>query len=150
MSNNMKAMTAGLVATLVLSAVMSFKSSMGLWPHVNFIQLLINLGSITRVQAWMDHFIIGIVVWGLLYGNIDSLYPNISHWLKGLIVGAFGWLLMMIAFMPLAKAGFFGVKLGPEGAIVALGYHVLYGLVLGLCVGLLNMVLAGKSETPKA
>jgi hypothetical protein len=89
------------------------------------------------------------VVWGLLYGNLDSLYPNISHLVKGLIVGVFGWLLMMIAFMPLAKAGFFGVKLGPEGALVALGYHVLYGLVLGITVTLLNMVLSRSSATPK-
>jgi hypothetical protein len=146
----MKGMSAGLVATLVLSAVMQLKTAMGLWPQVNFIQLLINLGSITPVQAWMDHFIIGIVVWGLLYANLDTLYPNLAHWLKGIIVGLIGWTIMMIGFMPLAKAGFFGVKLGPPGALVALGYHLFYGLVLGITYGLLDIVLARRSQTPEA
>jgi hypothetical protein len=149
MSNNMKGMSAGLVATLVLSAVMQLKSAMGLWPEVNFIQLLISLGSITLVQAWMDHFIIGIVVWGLLYANIDTVYPNLAHWLKGIIVAIVGWTIMMIGFMPLAKAGFFGVKLGPAGALVALGYHLLYGLVLGATYGLLETILARRSQTPE-
>ncbi len=150
MSNNLKGMTAGLVATLVLTVVMSIKSSYGLWPEVNFIQLLVNLGSISVVQAWMDHFIIGIVVWGLAYSAVDALWEPAPHWLKGIVVGVGGWLLMMVAFMPLAKAGFFGMKLGPPGALVALGYHILYGLVLGLTYGLLGVLVARMSTTSKS
>lgn len=149
MSNNLKGMTAGLVATLVLGVVMSLKSSYGLWPEVNFIQLLVNLGSITVVQAWMDHFIIGIVVWGLVYSAVDALWEPPPHWLKGLVVGFGGWLLMMVAFMPLAKAGFFGMKLGPPGALVTLGYHLFYGLVLGLTYGLLG-VLSERMSASKS
>ena len=147
MSNNLKGLTAGLIATLILTAVMSLKSSYGLWPEVNFIQLLVNLGSISVVQAWMDHFIIGIVVWGLVYSAVDALWEQAPHWLKGIVVGVGGWLLMMVAFMPLAKAGFFGMKLGPPGALVPLGYHIFYGLVLGFSYGLLGVLSARRAAS---
>jgi Family of unknown function (DUF6789) len=138
MSNSMKGMLAGLVATLVLSGLLLLKSSMNLVPELNLIRLLVNLGSISTVQAWMDHFIIGVVVWGLLFGAYDSLASRPAHWLKGIIFGVFTWLFMMAAFMPLAKAGFFGSKIGPMAAVVTLMYHVVYGAVLGTTYGLLS------------
>jgi hypothetical protein len=75
-------MIAGFVATLVLSAVMILKAQMGLWPELNLIRLLVNLGSIQTVAAWMDHFIIGVVVWGLLFGALDAVWESRAYWLK--------------------------------------------------------------------
>lgn len=138
MSNSMKGMIAGLVATLVLSGLLLLKSTMNLVPELNLIRLLVNLGSISTVQAWMDHFIVGVVVWGLLFGAYDSLASRPAHWLKGIIFGVFTWLIMMAAFMPLAKAGFFGSKIGPMAAVVTLMYHLVYGAVLGTTYGLLS------------
>jgi hypothetical protein len=138
-------MIAGLIATVIVTVIMQVKSSMGLWPELNLIQLLMNLGSITLVQAWMDHFIIGVVVWGIFLATLDGAYSNGAYWLKGLIVGVVAWVIMMVAFMPLAKAGFFGSKLGPMGAIITLGYHLLYGLVLGVCYGLLTAWAPAKT-----
>ena len=86
---------------------------MGLWPELNIIRLLVNLGSIQTVAAWMDHFIVGVVVWGLLFAAFDAMWESRAYWLKGLIFGVFAWLLMMILFMPLAKAGWFGARIGP-------------------------------------
>src|SRR5215813_9508850 len=99
MSNSLKGMIAGLVAMLLL------KSTMDVVPELNLIRLLTSLGSISVVQAWMDHFIVGVVVWGLLFGAYDAMATRPAHWLKGIIFGVFAWLVMMIAFMPLAKAG---------------------------------------------
>ena len=138
MSNSMKGMLAGLVATLVLSGLLLLKSTMNLVPELNLIRLLVNLGSISTVQAWMDHFIVGVVVWGLLFGAYDSLASRPAHWLKGIIFGVFTWLFMMAAFMPLAKAGFFGSRIGPMAAVVTLIYHLVYGVVLGTTYGLLS------------
>ena len=146
MSNSVRGMIAGLIATLVLSAIMLVKRSMGLWPELSLIQLLVNLGSITPVQAWMDHFIIGVVVWGLIYGALDAMLPEFAYWLKGIIVAVGAWLLMMVAFMPLAKVGFFGSNIGPIAAFVALGYHIVYGVVLGLSYGLLTAWAPAKTE----
>jgi hypothetical protein len=148
-------MIAGLIATLVLSGVIVLKGNLGLWPEVNLIRLLVNLGSIQTVAAWMDHFIIGVVVWGLMFGALDAMWDSKAYWLKGLIFGVFGWLIMMLAFMPLTKAGFFGVKLGPPAIYVTLGYHLIYGLVLGLAYGLLTAYFPAKvperpTSTPQA
>ncbi len=138
MSNSMKGMIAGFVATLVLSGLLLLKSTMDLVPELNIIRLLTNLGSISAVQAWMDHFIVGVVVWGLLFGAYDSFASRPGHWLKGIIFGVFTWLIMMATFMPLAKVGFFGSKIGPMAAVVTLIYHLVYGAVLGTTYGLLS------------
>jgi uncharacterized membrane protein YagU involved in acid resistance len=144
MSNSLRGMLAGLVATLVLSGVLVLKGNMGLWPEVNLIRLLVNLGSIQTVAAWMDHFIVGVVVWGLMFAAFDAMWDSRAYWLKGLLFGVFAWLLMMILFMPLAKTGWFGARIGPVAAIVTLGYHLIYGLVLGVVYGLLTAYYPAK------
>jgi len=145
MSNSTKGMLAGLIATLVLSALMWAKSSMGVAPELNLITLLTNLGSIGTVAAWMDHFIVGVVVWGLLYAAFDAVADTWPHWFKGLVFGTFTWLLMMILFMPLAKAGFFGAKMGWHAPAVTLIYHLVYGVVLGVSYGLLTTWVPAKA-----
>jgi uncharacterized membrane protein YagU involved in acid resistance len=150
MSNSLRGMLAGLVATLVLSGILLLKANMGLWPELNLIRLLVNLGSIQTVAAWMDHFIVGVVVWGLLFAAFDSLWENGAYWLKGLIFGVFAWLMMMVLFMPLAKAGWFGTRIGPSAAIVTLGMHLVYGLVLGVTYGLLTAYYPAKAPEKTA
>jgi hypothetical protein len=145
MTNSMKGMIAGFIATLVLSALLMLKSSLALAPHLNIIHLLTQMGSIGRVAAWMDHFIVGTVVWGLLFGAFDAVYDKGPYWLKGLGFGIFAWLMMMILFLPLAKAGFFGAKIGWEAPAVTLIYHLVYGVVLGATYGLLTARKALKN-----
>jgi hypothetical protein len=145
MSNSMKGMLAGLVATLVLSGLLLFKGTINLVPELSIISLLMSLGSITAVQAWMDHFIVGVVAWGLAFGAYDSLASRPAHWLKGIIFGVFAWVVMMVLFMPLAKAGVFGWKIGPMAAAVTLIYHLVYGAVLGTTYGLLSAWVPAKA-----
>ena len=145
MSNSMKGMVAGLVATLVLSGLLLLKGTMNLVPELSIISLLMGLGSITLVQAWMDHFIVGVVAWGLAFGAYDSLASRPAHWLKGIIFGVFAWVVMMVLFMPLAKAGIFGWKIGPVAAAVTLIYHLVYGAVLGTTYGLLSAWVPAKA-----
>lgn len=150
MSNSLRGMLAGLVGTLVLTGILILKTNLGLWPEVNIIRLLVNLGSITPVQAWMDHFIVGVVVWGLLFGAFDAMWESRAYWLKGLIFGVFAWLVMMILFMPLAKVGFFGTKIGATALYVTLGMHLLFGLVMGVTYGVLTAYYPAKPrETPR-
>jgi uncharacterized membrane protein YagU involved in acid resistance len=146
MSNSMKGMIAGFVATVVLSALLMLKSTMDLAPHLNIVRLLTQLGSIGTVAAWMDHFIVGTLVWGLLFAAFDSVYEKGAYWLKGIIFGVFAWVMMMVLFMPMAKAGFFGAKIGIEAPLVTLLYHLVYGLVLGVTYGLL--VARAPLKTP--
>ena len=150
MSNSLRGMLAGLVATLVLSGILVLKANMGLWPELNIIRLLVNLGSIQTVAAWMDHFIVGVVVYGLMFSAFDAMWESRAYWLKGLIFGVFAWLLMMVLFMPLAKAGWFGTRIGPSALYVTLGMHLIFGLVLGVTYGLLTAYYPAKTEKPSA
>lgn len=147
MSNSMRGMIAGFIATLVLSALLLLKGSMGIAPELNIIRLLVSLGSIQEVAAWMDHFIVGVVVWGLLFGAYDAVAERPAHWLKGIIFGVFAWLMMMMVFMPLVKAGFFGSRIGIMAPVVTLIYHLVYGVVLGTTYGLLTAWIPVKEET---
>jgi hypothetical protein len=141
MSNAPKGVVAGLVATLVLSALMILNSKFGLLPQINIIGLLAVLGTLSVPSAWMDHFIVGVVVWGLLYAGFDAVVTRPPVWIKGMIFGVFAWLMMMVAFMPLAGAGFFGANLGIAPAVELLILHLIYGVVLAVTYDLLGVLV---------
>jgi hypothetical protein len=145
MSNTLKGMLAGFVATLVLTALMLLNSALDLIPQINIIHLLTTLGTLSVASAWMDHFIVGVVVWGLLFAVYDGAATRPAHWLKGIIFGVFAWLMMMVAFMPLAGAGFFGAKIGITAPVGLLIVHLIYGVVLGATYGLLGVLVPVKA-----
>jgi hypothetical protein len=144
MSNALRGMVAGFVATLVLGALLLLKDTLGLWPQLNIITLLSTLGGISTPAAWMDHFIVGTVVWGLLFSLFDAVGLNLPHWLRGVIFGVFAWLMMMLLFMPAAGAGLFGNKIGIVAPVVMLAMHLIYGAVLGATYGLLGIWAPAK------
>jgi hypothetical protein len=146
MSNALKGMLAGFVATLVLATLMLLNSGLDLIPQINIIRLLTTLGTLSVPSAWMDHFIVGVMVWGLLFAVYDGAATRPALWLKGIIFGMFAWLIMMVAFMPLAGAGFFGSKIGITAPVGLLLVHLIYGVVLGATYGLLGVLVPVKAS----
>jgi hypothetical protein len=144
MPNALKGVIAGFVATLVLSVLMIFNSTIGLMPQIDIVRLLTTLGTLTTASAWMDHFIVGAVVWGLLFAAVDATTTRPALWMKGIIFGVFAWVMMMVTFMPLAGAGFFGAKIGITPAVGLLFLHLVYGVVLGVAYGLLGLWVPAK------
>src|SRR5258708_8166096 len=102
MGNALKGMIAGFVATLILSGLMLLNSTMGLMPQINIVRMLANLGTLSTTAAWTDHFIVGVVIWGLLFAVYDGVATRPPHWLNVIIVRALSWLMMMDSFCPLA------------------------------------------------
>src|SRR5215204_1976975 len=139
MSDALKGVIAGFIATLVLSALMILNSAIGLMPQIDFVRLLTTLGTLTTASSWMDQFIVGVVVWGLLFAAIDATTTRSAFWMKGMIFGVFAWLMMMVTFMPLAGAGFFGARIGITAVLGLLFLHLVYGVVLGVIYGLLGL-----------
>ena len=131
-TNILKGVVAGFAATVVLSALMVMKSLMGLMPELNTVAMLTNMmGASSPVMGWIAHFVIGAVIWGGLFALLNANIPGGSQWLKGTIFGVGAWLVMMIAVMPMAGAGFFGMVLGMMAPVMTLVLHIIFGVVLG-------------------
>jgi hypothetical protein len=129
--------TAGFVATVILSILMMAKSALGFAPELNPIKDIVTVADaitgaqLPPVMGWLGHFVIGAGVWGALYAWFEPSLPG-SPVVKGLLFAVVAWLAMMIVFMPLAGHGFFGMTEGPIAAIATLVLHLAYGAVLGV------------------
>lgn len=130
-------LVAGLIATVVLSVLMLIKSAAGMLPGVNAIAMLANLGNQYLGLApspglgWTLHFLIGTVLWGLLFAAIRPALPGGGDIGRGIVFSIGAWVLMMLIPMPLAGAGWFGLKIGIAAPIATLVLHIIFGAVLG-------------------
>lgn len=131
MRNLSAGLLAGFVATAVLSAVMVMKARMGLMPELDVIQMLAGMLGGSVGLAWLMHFMIGTLAWGggfaLLYGAIPGTGP-VS---KGMMLGLVEWGMMMVAVMPMAGGGVFGLGIGIAAPVMTLMLHLMFGAVLG-------------------
>lgn len=126
-----KGLIAGFTATVVMSAMMLMKQSMGIMPQLNPIAMLTEMaGASTPVVGWVLHFMIGTVMWGILFALLASRLTG-AMWLRGVLFGIGAWLLMMVMVMPMAGAGFFGLSMGIAAPILTLMMHIVFGAVLG-------------------
>lgn len=140
--NIVKAMVAGLVATVVLSALMLMKSKMGVMPELDVIAMLSRMmGNSPPAVGWITHFMIGAVVWGTLFAWLNPYIPGINYLTKGIAFGIAAWATMMIAVMPMAGAGLFGMRFGVMAPTMTLVLHVIFGAVLGGVYGLQRPVV---------
>ena len=128
---------AGFVATVVLSAMMLVKHSMGLVPELDPIEDIVHVAdhltgmTLPLPFGWIGHFVLGTVAWGIIYAALQASLPG-APVVKGLIFGALAWLAMMIIFEPLAGDGLFALSLGPQATVATLVLHLIYGAVLGV------------------
>ena len=132
MNKFVKGIISGLVATIVLSILMIMKSKMGLMTDVNVIAMLASKMGGNTVMAWVAHFMIGMIGYGIAYVLIFSKLPFQSILLRGIVLGMAGWLAMMVAIMPMMNAGIFGLNLasGMMVPVATLMLHVIFGAVL--------------------
>ncbi|WIX32605.1 hypothetical protein QO259_17620 [Salinicola sp. JS01] len=138
MSGFKHGLIAGFVATVVLSAIMVMKASMGIMPNLDPIHMLAQMMHsrlglpATPILGWIMHFAIGTILWGGLFSLLAPLIPAKSFVAKGLIFASGAWLLMMLIPMPMSGAGFFAIKIGPMAPVMTLVLHWIWGAVLGL------------------
>ena len=139
MPSSWKGVIAGFFATVVLSALILIFNAAGILKELDIIEHIDKLGSIQRTAAWVDHFIVGTLLWGPIFaGFVATTDESWPLWLKGLMFGVISWFLMMIIFMPVIGAGLFGWRLGLIEPVGMLGMNLLYGLVLGVVYDLLD------------
>lgn len=128
---NIKAgLIAGFMATVVLSIVMIIKAKLGVMPELNAIKMLAGMIGAPLVMGWVAHFVIGTLVWGILFAALVNRLPG-SMIVSAIIFSIGAWLLMMVGPMPMAGAGMFGLNLGIMAPIATLMLHLIWGVVLG-------------------
>lgn len=137
---------ANLAATLVLALLMVLKSMMGLLPALNVISMLSRMMHGPMVAGWAAHLIIGTIVYGIGFAVLYRYLPGKTSVVKGISFALLAWLLMMVAIMPMAGAGIFGINIGIMAAVMTLVLHILYGIIVGLVFD----KLAGAPETAPA
>ena len=138
MGSVVKGMIAGLAATVVLSMIMIAKGMMGLMPELYVITMLSNMMGTAPVMGWAAHFMLGVIVWGAGFAVLFKMIPGSSSGSKGIVFGIAAWLMMMLAIMPMAGAGIFGLKMGMMAPVMTLVLHAIFGAVLGFVYGRLG------------
>ncbi len=129
---NIKAgIISGFVATLALSIIMVVKTKMGVMPELNAIKMLASMMGSSLIMGWIAHFLIGTLVWGILFALFVNKLPG-GVLVSAIIFSIGAWLLMMMGPMPMAGDGLFGLKLGMMAPVATLMLHVIWGVVLGL------------------
>ena len=129
-----KGVLGGIVATAVMTALTLMKNAMGVMPQLDVIQMLSTMMGVSIVMAWVVHFGIG-AMWGVLFALAYNVIPGGSSLVKGMLFGAGAWLLMMVMVMPMAGAGFFGMKMGLMAPMMTLVLHLVFGAVMGFVYG---------------
>lgn len=131
---------AGFLATLVMTLVMYVAPILGL-PRLDTAQLLghavtLNASAPFSGTWWIGmgiHFILGSVVFPLIYGAL--VHPNLSgaQWFRGVVFGASLWLLQQSVVLPLLGLGVFSTLTSMPGltVLLSLASHFLYGVTLG-------------------
>jgi hypothetical protein len=131
-------MVAGFFATAALSVLMLMKQSMKFMPQMDMIAMIAGMMKVSRPMGWVIHFMVGTVLYGGIFGWI--LAPSLSgtsYWILGIVLGGLGWLFAMVAMMPMAGKGFFGMKIGIMAPMMSLLMHIFFGAVLGWVYGLI-------------
>jgi hypothetical protein len=134
----LRGLVAGFVATFVLSMLMFVKQMMGVMPELNPIAMIVSMLGVTSVSVgWVMHFMIGTVMWGILFSLLRSRIPS-GDTLSGIWFGVGAWVLMMVVVMPMAGAGLFGLNIGVMAPVMTLMLHIIFGAVLGAVYGKLG------------
>lgn len=141
MSDVVKGMLAGGVATAVLSLVMVLIGATGFEPQLELTRLLLTLLDAPPSQyalGWTLHIVVGSVVLGGLFAHIEPRLNVDTHTKGGVLYGVITWLVVMLVVLPATGEGYFGFQLSVLAPIVMLGLQVLYGGVLGWTYGKLS------------
>lgn len=136
-----RAVVAGLVATAVMTMLIYMAPHMGM-PNMDIAGMLgsvMNGGQAPAMMSgpWllgmMMHFVLGTLVFPLVYAYfVYGLLPG-KPWVKGVLWGVILWAVMQVMPLPMMGKGLFASKT-PEPLLFVMGTlmgHLLYGAVFG-------------------
>lgn len=130
--NYTRAIIAGAVATVVMTAVGVFGAPMMGMPKMNPAEMLAAKMGGNLLFGWMGHFMVGVAL-AVIYAAVAPRLAG-PAWLRGALFGLAPWLLQQFAVMPMMGMGLFSGSMALAGGSM-LG-HLVYGAVVGAIYGL--------------
>jgi len=122
---------AGLVATVVLAAMMIIKGMMGVMPGLNVVAMIAAILGTSITVGWIIHILVHTIAGGGGFALLYNVIPGSNALVKGIVYGIVAWLVLMLIVMPLAGVGLFGLSLGVMAPVIILAFHIVFGAVLG-------------------
>lgn len=131
-----KAVSAGLIGTLVMTVVMLMAPLMGI-PPMPIGKMLAGFMGIPETLGWIAHFMIGTLL-GLGYAYLFVSKLKGNGFVRGAIYGLLPWFVAQIMVNPMMGAGVFAINTASPFLMVmgSLIGHLVYGAVLGGVYGI--------------
>lgn len=126
-----KAVVAGLVGAVVMTAIGLWVAPMMGIPRMNPAEMLAGAMGGNALLGWLGHFMIGSIL-AVIYAAVAPALPGPPA-VRGAIYGLAPWLVAMLMVMPMMGMPAFG-----GAAAVAMGSligHLVYGAVVGAIYG---------------
>jgi hypothetical protein len=131
-----KAIAGGFVGTILLTLMMRFVAPVMTGETIDMPGKLGNMTRMGPVAGMIMHFLVGSVIFGLIYAFVLFRFLPGAPWQKGVLSGVIFWLGLEIVMMPMIGGGFFSSQMGGVKIIVAaLIAHLVYGAALGSIAG---------------
>lgn len=126
-----KAIGAGLVGTVVMTAIGLWVAPMMGIPRMNPAEMLAGAMGGNAVLGWVAHFMIGAIL-AVIYAVVAPALPGPPA-VRGAVYGLAPWLMAMLIVMPMMGMPMFGGAMA--GAMGSLIGHLVYGAVVGSIYG---------------
>ena len=131
-----KAIAGGFVGTILLTLMMRFVAPVMTGETIDMPGKLGNMTGMGPVAGMIMHFLVGSVIFGLVYAFVLFRFLPGAPWLKGVLSGVIFWLGLQVVMMPMIGGGFFSSQMGGVKIVVAaLIAHLVYGAALGGIAG---------------
>lgn len=131
-----RAIAGGLVGTILLTLMMRLVAPMMTGQKMDVAGKLGDMTGMGPIAGMIMHFLVGSVIFGLIYAFVLFRFLPGAPWQKGLLSGVIFWLGLEILMMPMMGGGFFSSQMGGMKIVVAaLIAHLVYGAALGLIAG---------------
>ena len=131
-----RAILGGFIGTVLLTLMTLFVAPMMTGQKMDMAAKLSEMMGTNPLIGMAMHFLIGSVVFPLIYVLVLFRFLPGAPWTKGLISGVIFWLGLEIVVMPMMGAGVFNSQAGGmKVAMAALIAHLVYGAALGGIAG---------------
>ena len=131
-----RAILGGFVGTVLLTLMTQFVAPMMTGQKMDMAAKLSEMMGTGLPIGMAMHFLIGSVVFPLIYSLVLFRFLPGAPWIKGVISGVIFWLGLETVAMPMMGAGIFSSQMGGMKAVMAaLIAHLVYGAALGGIAG---------------